>query len=108
MTYHDDYDVALSGGTWRLDPKTRVLRWVQLREPDIRPANLKPIACHACGAREDQACRSRNGERTKDHPARATPRTCPCGAPPKPRSTHCAKCRRKGQMARLVEESWAA
>jgi hypothetical protein len=73
-----DPDDALEGGRWVLGAG-RVQVWV----PDPVVLHIvpdpEPIACW-CGATVTQTCVTRNGYRTKDHPARKLPRVCPCGA----------------------------
>ena len=55
-------DDALTGGEWRLDPRRRVLVWIQT-EPDPDPITHL-IACPTCRAGVTETCRTRNGHRT--------------------------------------------
>lgn len=103
-------EIALTHGSWQLNPRTRVLVWVQA------PAPIKadPIACPTCYATIYQACSTTNGGRTKDHAARETPRACPCGNPPSYRAIYCSDCRseekrasNRGYKRRAADRKWA-
>lgn len=79
--YHPDD--GLEDGRWELGPG-RVQVWV----PDVPVLHVVPdldgdqedIACPTCGVTATETCRTKNGHRTKDHPARETQRICSCGA----------------------------
>ncbi|GAB3776685.1 hypothetical protein FB382_004366 [Nocardioides ginsengisegetis] len=111
MTRHWDRDESpstLTHGEWRLDPKTRVLVWV-----DAPPVKEDPIACYVCFATIYQSCRTIGGSRTKDHAGRA-PRLCRCGREPSYRASYCDTCRPEEHRARaraskrrVADRRWA-
>lgn len=94
--YEDD-DIALTEGAWRFDPFRRIRVWVP--EPFTPPTSAPKadvhqlIACPKCHARADQTCRTKNGERTKNHTERLIPRLCRCGASLEQWRKLCDECR---------------
>jgi len=56
MTQHytPDPEIGLFGGRWMLDPTTRVVRWVQEREPSQMPAEPLLPLCKRCQAPFDR------------------------------------------------------
>ena len=50
-----------------------------------------PIVCY-CGARANELCATRNGNKTKAHPQRLSPKVCDCGNALAPRCTTCPEC----------------
>lgn len=104
-----DYDpVAAGHGRFVPDPK----RWgVLIWKPelpqsvDLWDLDRGPVVCR-CGARATETCRTANGNRTKDHVYRASPRVCPCGAAVKWKGRLCRECRE--ERAAEQRRAWKA
>lgn len=95
---------GLEGGQWVLG-RHGVWRWEfnQIRTdlyavPDL-PRVEGVIACPTCHVTVTETCRTREGHRTRSHPAREIPRQCPCGKTLQPQRRLCEQCRIESKRA---------
>lgn len=98
--YHP-FDSSLDGGRWIPDHRG-IQRWIPDPPPIILAVDacapvpeLAPVpepvaavesgepgdACPTCGSSGNMTCRTKNGDRSRNHKARTAPRACTCGAP---------------------------
>ena len=103
---HDISPDVLSAGQWVLDPKTRVMRWVERvpelpaePTPEVKRAAAELIACPTCHAKTAQTCRTRSGHTTTPHMSRLTLRLCQCGAALNAKQRYCPPCRYEVNLA---------